>query len=654
MGPARPDANSHAVPQASIGRTFYTLCNAYNDPDNTADCISSLEPPGQYDAFLRQFYYTAPANTTPRESPWVDRALGPNLTSAPVKRYKPVDRKVRPVPSYMPNPSAQTFKPIPSPELEPLPLEPPSLANFEPSERLTRERLQIILETVPSGFLNAREIDLLVFVLKERQFALAFTDAERGTFSPRYFPDYEIPTIEHVPWQLPPNRVPRAIEDDVYTLLTEQRDAGKYEPSSASYRSRIIIVEKKTGKYRICHDLQPLNGVTIRDSALPPNVNDFAESFVGYAIYMIADLFSGYDNRRLAEISRDLTTFDCLIGAHRLTTLPQGFCNAVQEFQRCITHVIRDEVPHHAGAFVDDVGIKGPCSTYNNMPVVPGSPIRRFVYEFLTTVNRILCRFELAGITASGYKLVAATPELHIVGSIASLLGWHLAHGVVNKVLKWMSCTNVSEVRSFLGIAGVARRWIQGFSIIVRPLTRLTRKSVDFAWTNDAQEAMDLIKQRVTTAPVLKPIDYQLARAISPHDGRPSNHGIVIVAVDSSKYGAGWVLYQMRETDKHPALFGSCTFSATESRYSQPKLELYGVFRALKELRHRIWGLYFRLDVDAKFSCSTSTCSMYPRWLIRHLMRCQDVPKLRTTRTNQMLRSLRSPSPDDEEPRILS
>ncbi|KAI0074105.1 hypothetical protein K474DRAFT_1602078, partial [Panus rudis PR-1116 ss-1] len=95
---------------------------------------------------------------------------------------------------------------------------------------------------------------------------------------------------------------------------------------------------------------------------------------------------------------------------------------------------------------MDDAGIKGPKTTYGDQPIVEGSEIRRFVYEFLTTVNRVLARFETAGITVSGHKLVAATPTLHIVGTVVSLQGWHLAHGVVSKVVKWTSCTNVSEV----------------------------------------------------------------------------------------------------------------------------------------------------------------------------------------------------------------
>jgi hypothetical protein len=64
--------------------------------------------------------------------------------------------------------------------------------------------------------------------------------------------------------------------------------------------------------------------------------------------------------------------------------------------------------------------------------------------------------------------------------------------------------------------------------------------------------------------------------------------------------GSGWVVYQVIDNTKRPALYGSCTFNATEQNYGQPKTEVYGVFRAFKELCHRIWGVHFRLDHDAK------------------------------------------------------
>ena len=78
-------------------------------------------------------------------------------------------------------------------------------------------------------------------------------------------------------------------------MLQEQQDAGKYEYSMASYQLQIFTVVKKDLGIHIIHDIQELNKVTIRDSALPPQVDDFVESHVGHVGYGLADLFSGYD-----------------------------------------------------------------------------------------------------------------------------------------------------------------------------------------------------------------------------------------------------------------------------------------------------------------------------------------------------------------------
>lgn len=145
--------------------------------------------------------------------------------------------------------------------------------------------------------------------------------------------------------------------------------------------------------------------------------------------------------------------------------------------------------------------------------------------------------------TASGTKLILATPKVQIVGSVVSLDGWHLAHGIISKVLKWPTPESVTEVRGFLGTAGVGRKWIKGFATIAKPLTNLCRKTDDtFTWSDDAQNAMDTLKKRVTDAPVLKKIDYDAAAAIMrtiPPAVRGLDHGLVIMSVDSSIHGSG-------------------------------------------------------------------------------------------------------------------
>jgi hypothetical protein len=254
----------------------------------------------------------------------------------------------------------------------------------------------------------------------------------------------------------------------------EQKAAGKYKDSTASYRSPLFPVSKKESKLRLMADVQELNKVTICDSALPPRIDDFAEGFVGQQIYGLLNLFAGYDGRVLAVKSRPMTMLSTIIGALRLTCLPQGATNSVLEFCKCTHHCLTEEIPDNGDVFINDVGAKGPFSDYNNKEMTPG--IRRFVYEFATTVDRILVRMIYAGITVSGNKLILTVPRLHIVGTEVSKDGWHLSHGIVN----WPNLESVTDVRSFLGTVGVGRKWIKGFSLIAKPLTLLTRAAVEW------------------------------------------------------------------------------------------------------------------------------------------------------------------------------
>ncbi|TFK57942.1 hypothetical protein BDN72DRAFT_750713, partial [Pluteus cervinus] len=116
------------------------------------------------------------------------------------------------------------------------------------------------------------------------------------------------------------------------------------------------------------------------------------------------------------------------------------------------SHTIKEEVPHNGNIFVDDCGIKGPNSRYNDEEIAPG--IRRFVYEHFTTLFRFLTRFMTAGVTISGWKFTPATPQLEIVGCLVDAEGLHVKHGLVTKVQNWPEPRNVSEVRGFLGTAG--------------------------------------------------------------------------------------------------------------------------------------------------------------------------------------------------------
>jgi len=135
--------------------------------------------------------------------------------------------------------------------------------------------------------------------------------------------------------------------------------------------------------------------VTIAYSGLPPATEELAMYFAERACSGILDLYVGYDERVLAERSRDLTTFQTPFGVLRLVTLPMGWTNSVPIFHDDVTYILHQEIPRYILPYIDDVPIRGPETRYKlpdgSVETLEQNPgIRKFIFEYLETVNRIL------------------------------------------------------------------------------------------------------------------------------------------------------------------------------------------------------------------------------------------------------------------------
>ena len=140
---------------------------------------------------------------------------------------------------------------------------------------------------------------------------------------------------------------------------------------------------------------------------------------------------------------------------------------------------------------------------------------------------------------------------------------------------------NVSEVRSFLDLAGYCRKFVEGFSRIAAPLTKLTRKDVKYDWVDACQKSFEDLKDRLTSAPVL---------------ALPNGKDGFVVYSDASRQGLGCVLmqndrviaYAYRQLKKH------------EENYPTHDLKLAVVVFALKIWRHYLYGVHCRIFTDHK------------------------------------------------------
>ena len=211
------------------------------------------------------------------------------------KKYKPVTLKIKPVLGELAE-KFRIIRNIKGDPLEHLPTLNPNPPKFTPCSRYTQEHKDLF-DKANESFLWPAERDLLHHFMMLHNDGFAWTDAESGHFR-EDFPPVDIPVVPHTPWVQRNIPIPPGIYKEVCALIKKKIDAGVFEPSNSSYRSRWFCVVKKDGKsLRIVQSLESLNKVTIQHSGVPPFTDQLAEQFAGCACGSMMDLFVGYDER---------------------------------------------------------------------------------------------------------------------------------------------------------------------------------------------------------------------------------------------------------------------------------------------------------------------------------------------------------------------
>jgi hypothetical protein len=175
----------------------------------------------------------------------------------------------------------------------------------------------------------------------------------------------------------------------------------------------------------------------------------------------------------------------------------------------------------------------------------------------------------------------------------------------VKAITDWRTPTSTTEIRSFVGIIGYYRSYIKHFAEIAKPLTDLTGKKTPFQWSNEAQQAFEILKRLLTTAPIL---------------AFPEPNGKFVLDTDSSLFAAGAVLSQIQDGQEKVIAYFSKKYNDAEQKYCTTKRELFAFYLAVKQFKPYLLGTTFVTRVDHKalvwlrrFKESTGTLG---RWLV--------------------------------------
>jgi hypothetical protein len=507
------------------------------------------------------------------------------------KKYRKAEDRIQPIVTQLPEESCIVHNII-----ENMPVLPTHPPDFVPGLRYTQERYEK-LQLNPDGFLWPEEEKLAHHLVREQEECLSWIEEEKGEFWQDFFPPVRIPTVPHTPWVYKNIPIPPGPHDKLVKIICDKIVSGVYEPSNAAYRSRwFCVIQQDGSSLHVVHDLRLFNAVTIGDASVPPITEELVELFGACACYASLDLFVAYDQRIVHPESQDPTMFQSPLGTLRHTHLVIGHTNSVQIMQGDINYILRDKIPLFTLPFIDDVAVKGPVTHYENTDgtyetIPENSGIRRFVWEHLANVNQILQWLKYVGGTFSGKKLELCVPTIVILGQRCNYEGRVPHEAKMQKIQDWPIPIDVTGVHGFLGTCRLIQIFTKDFAKHACPLVNLTCKDITFHFGAEEIAAMENIKDLVTRSPALRPLNY------TAHDWP------IILAIDSSVTAIRYVLMQVRDDKRrYPSRFGSIAWTEHESRYSQAKLKLYGLFRVLHAYRIYIIGVEnLVVEVDAKY-----------------------------------------------------
>ena len=261
--------------------------------------------------------------------------------------------------------------------------------------------------------------------------------------------------------------------------LLELLDKGFIKPRTSPWGAPVLFAKKKDKTLRLCIDYRQLNKVTIKNRYPLPRIDDLFDQLRGARVYSKIDLCTGYHQLRVRETDIPKTAFRTRYGHFEFTVMPFGLTNAPAAFMDLMHRVFQPYLDQFVVVFVDDILIysQSKWEHENHLRIV-----LQLLRDHQLYVKFSKCEFWLT--------------EVRFLGHVVSASGVSVDLEKVEAVMSWERLKQAFEIRSFLGLAGYYRRFIEDFFRLVAPMTRLTQKEVKLDWDDRCEEAFQELKRR--------------------------------------------------------------------------------------------------------------------------------------------------------------
>ncbi|GJX19038.1 reverse transcriptase domain-containing protein [Tanacetum coccineum] len=273
----------------------------------------------------------------------------------------------------------------------------------------------------------------------------------------------------------------------------------------------------------------------------------------GNEYYCFLDGFSGYFQVPIDPQDQEKTTFTYPYGTFAYRRKPFGLCNASGTFQRCMMAIFHDMIEETMEVFMDDFSVFGDSFS-----------------SCLSHLDKMLKRCEDTNLVLNWEKCHFMVKEGIVLGHKISKSVIEVDKAKVDVIAKLPHSTSVKGIRSFLGHVGFYRRFIQDFSKIARTMTHLLEKDTPFIFSKECVESFNILKKKLTEAPILVSSDWDL-----PFE----------IMCDASDYAVGAVLGQRKTKHFQPIHYANKTMTDAQAYYTTTEKELLAVVYAFEKFR---------------------------------------------------------------------
>ena len=423
-------------------------------------------------------------------------------------------------------------------------------------EEITEHKSQLQSQLVIGDSCMSEEQSKFKELLLLKHDSFAVNDSELGETN---LVEHYIDTGNAKPVRTFPRRLPYALRKELEEELDKLLAIGCIEQSTSPYASGLVLVRKKDGSLRVCVDYRQVNKDTVPDRYPIPRVDELVDA-IGRRkgkYFPTMDLMKGYHQVKMEDQSKRKTAFTCHLGLFQYWRMPFGLTNAPATFQRLMNKLFSGKEWESVFTYLDDILV-----------------VSATLEKHLRDVGRVLDRLREVDLRLKPTKCAFARSEVEYLGFTVSAAGVRLNNNKVKAIVEFPQPTDSKSVRRFIGMINFYRRHIRNLAAIARPLTALTRKDkttgreIQFNWTTDCEKAFRVMKEKLVTAPVLRPPD------LDRH---------FYVWTDASLEGFGAVLEQLDDDGQHhPIAYASRQTNSAEKKYAPTELEVAALIFAVE------------------------------------------------------------------------